>query len=133
MNPILVMALLLFMWPFSSGKKYHLKGNDSVPAASGTVKVQSGDNGNTRLDIKVHNLARPSSLTPAESVYIVWIRPHDGVAEKKGAITLNKNLDGELKVITVARNFDVLITGEQSPGVSEPEGPEVLQTHIDTD
>lgn len=134
MNTALVMVLLLFIWPFSSGKEYHMKGSDSVPAASGTVKAQkNSDNGNTKLDIKVQNLARPSSLSPSENVYIVWIRPHDGTAVKKGAIGLNNNLDGELKVVTVSKNFDVLVTGEQSPSVTEPTGPEVLHAHVDMD
>lgn len=111
-----------------------MKSSDSVPAASGTVKAQkSGNNGNTELDIKVQNLARPSSLSPSENVYIVWIRTKDGTVQKKGALGLNKNLDGELKVVTVSKNFDVLVTGEQSPSVIEPTGSEVLHTHVDMD
>ena len=132
MSTALVMALFLFIWPFSSSKEYHMKGGDSVPAASGTVKAQANsENGNTKLDIKVQNLARPSSLNPSENVYIVWIRSNDGNTEKKGAIGLNKNLDGQLKVVTVSKNFDVVITGEQSPNVTEPTGPEVLHAHVD--
>ncbi len=131
MNSTLVMALFLFLWPFASAKTYHMKASNSVPAATGTVTVQkNSNNGNTRLDIKVNNLANPSSLTPPEDVYIVWIRPNDGTATKKGAIRLDKHLNGELKVITVSKNFDVFITAEQSASVTEPSGAEVLDTHV---
>ena len=134
MKSALVIVLLLFIWPFSSGKLYHMKGSNSVPAASGTVKAKkNNDNGNTRLNIKVHNLAKPSSLNPSENVYVVWIRTNDGTTQKKGAIRLNNNLDGQLKVATVSKSFDVLVTGEQSTSVTEPTGPEVLQAHVDMD
>ncbi len=132
MNSALVMILLIGIWPFSSGKTYHMKASNSVPAATGTVSVQkNSNNGNTRLDIKVNNLAKPSSLTPPENVYIVWVRPHDGTAVKSGAIGVDKTLNGELKVVTVSKNFEVFITAEQSPSVTEPTGTVVLDTNVD--
>lgn len=131
MNSALVMILLIWMWPFSSAKNYNMKASNSVPAATGTVKVEkNSNNGNTKLDIKVSNLAKPSSLTPPENVYIVWIRPHDGTAVKKGAIGVGKNLNGELKLVTVSKNFDVFITAEQSPSVTVPTGATVLDTQV---
>lgn len=132
MNSAPIMALLIiFIWPFSSGKTYHMKASNNIPAATGTVKVQkNGNDGNTRLDIKVNHLAKPTSLTPPENVYIVWIRPHDGTAAKKGIIRVDKNLNGELKVVTVSKNFDVFITAEQSPSVTEPTGDEVLDAQV---
>ncbi len=103
----------------------------SVPAASGSVHAQRDkDNGNTKLDIKVHHLARPSALNPPGNTYIVWVRPKDGDAVKQGALGVNKDLSGELHVITVAKDFDVFITPEQSESVTVPSSLEVLRTHV---
>lgn len=125
-----LMILFLAIWPFSSGKDYHLTASNIVPAASGNVKVQKDDNGNEKLDIKVSNLADPTRLVPPEQVYVVWVRPSGGDAVKQGALSVDNSLDGELKVVTTSRNFDVFVTAEPSAGVSMPSGPEVLHTHI---
>lgn len=106
----------------------------SVPAASGVVKIQKDkDNGNIKLDIKVDHLARPSTLTPSATDYLVWIRPNGGEAVKQGAIGVDKNLSGELKVQTVSKDFDVFITAEQSENATYPSGTEVLRAHVSTD
>jgi hypothetical protein len=119
------------MWPWPSGKEYHLIADSSVPAASGTVKVnRDKDNGNTKLDIKVDHLAKPSSLTPPANAYIVWVRPNGGDPVKQGAIGVGKDLKGELQVVTVSKDFDLLITAEQSDNVTAPSGLEVLHTHL---
>ncbi|MHB1795900.1 MAG: hypothetical protein ACYCPO_13125 [Acidobacteriaceae bacterium] len=134
MKSISVLVLLLFAWPFSSGKTYHMTTSSSIPAASGVVTVKkSGQNHNTELDVKVSNLARPANLAQSANVYILWVRPSDGAAVNAGAIRVNKNLDGELKTATTSKNCDVFITAEQRATVTSPEGPELLQTHITLD
>jgi len=130
MNGILVVLSLLAIWPFSSGKDYKMTAGSSVPAATGTVKVQKDDNGNMKLDIKVNHLANPSSLNPPRNAYIVWVRPGGGEAVKQGAIRVDNDLKGEMKTVTVSRDFDVFITPEPSESVSMPSGPEVLRAHI---
>lgn len=131
MTGVLVTIALLAVWPFSSGKEYRMTGSSSVPAAMGTVKVEKDkDNGNTKLDIKVDHLAKPSSLSPPANNYIVWVRPRDGEAVKQGAIGVDNDLKGELKVVTTSKEFDLFITAEQSETVSTPSGQEVLKTHV---
>lgn len=123
--------LFLAIWPFSSGETYHMTASQSLPAASGTVKVdKGGHNQNTQLDVKVANLAKPVNLTPPANVYILWVRPNGGSAINEGAIRVNNNLDGELKVVTTLKSCDVFITAEQSPTATSPDGINVLQTHI---
>jgi hypothetical protein len=78
----------------------------------------------------VDHLANPSSLTPPADAYIVWVRPSGGAAVKQGAIRVRKDLTGELKTVTVSKDFDLLITAEQSESVSMPSGMEVLHTHV---
>lgn len=131
MKVFLVAVSLLAIWPMSSGKKYHMTADASVPAASGVVAVQTDkSNGNMELDIKVDNLAQPSNLAPPENVYIVWIRPSGEDAHKQGALGVDKNLKGELRTITTSKNFDVFITAEQSGSVIAPSGVEILQAHL---
>ncbi|HET9100692.1 MAG TPA: hypothetical protein VFN62_09900 [Acidobacteriaceae bacterium] len=131
MKAISVLVLFLFVWPFSSGKTFHMVASSAVPAASGTVTVKKGSpNRNTDLDIKVSNLAPPSKLSPAANVYILWVRPIGGAAANEGAIRTNQNLDGELNTATTSKNVDVFITAEQSATVTSPEGQEVLKAHI---
>lgn len=131
MTNILILVSLLAIWPFGSGKEYRMTAGGAVPAASGTVNVnRNKDNGNTQLDIKVEHLAKPASLTPASNVYIVWVRPRGEAPVKQGAIGVNNDLNGEMKTVTVSKDFDLFITAEQSENVAMPNGIEVLHTHI---
>lgn len=104
-----------------------------VSGAQGIVKVQKDkDNGNMKLEIKVEHLARPSSLTPSANAYLVWIRPNGADALKQGAIGVDNNLSGELTVETVAKDFDLFITAEQSDSATVPSSTEVLRTHVNS-
>jgi hypothetical protein len=129
---ILLLAVsLLAVWPFSSGKEYHMTAANSVPGATGIVRVQKDkDNGNTKLNIKVEHLANPASLTPSENAYIVWVQPRGEGATKLGAIGVDKSLKGELNVVTTSKDFDVFITAEQSQSASLPSDVKVLQAHV---
>jgi hypothetical protein len=131
MKTALLLAALLAIWPFSSGQTFVLAPSASVPAASGTVKVSQGDNGNTRLEVQVKHLAQPARLTPPEAVYIVWIQPNGEAAHKLGAIQLDDNLNGDLKTVTTVKVGNLLITAEQSVNVTAPSGTPVLQGHIE--
>ena len=126
---------LLLVWPFSSGKDYHMTADPSVPAAVGTVHAErdKNNNNNTKVDIKVEHLARPASLNPPASSYLVWVRPMDRDAIKEGAIGVGKDLKGEIHVVTVSRDFDVFITPEQSESVTVPSSTEVLRAHVNMD
>ena len=133
MKIAIAMVALLAVWPFNAPKEYQMTSDASVPAATGMVKVQkSKDNGNMKLDIKVDHLATPGSLTPSANSYLVWIRPNGGEAFKQGAIGVDKNLSGELKLETVSKDFDVFITAEQSESVTFPSSTEVLHAHVST-
>lgn len=131
MNDLLVVVSLLAIWPWSSTKEYRMTSGSNVPAATGIVKVKTDkDNGNTELDIKVDHLAHPSSLNPPANAYLVWVRPNAGAPVKQGAIRVNNDLKGELKVVTVAKDFDLFITAEQSESASMPSQVQVLHTRV---
>ncbi|MGA2887994.1 MAG: hypothetical protein ABSE51_08070 [Terracidiphilus sp.] len=131
MKIAIAMVALLAVWPLTGAKEYQMTPAVGVPAATGVVKVERDkDNGNVKLEIKVDHLARPDSLTPSASNYLVWIRPNGGEAFKQGAIGVDKNLKGELKLETVSKDFDVFITAEQSESVTLPSSVEVLTAHV---
>ncbi len=131
MKMTIAMVALLAIWPLTGAKEYQMTSAVSVPGATGVVKVQNAkDNGNMKLDIKVDHLARPGSLTPSANNYLVWIRPNGGEPFKQGAIGVDKNLKGELKLETVSKDFDVFITAEQSESVTFPSSVEVLSAHV---
>jgi hypothetical protein len=131
MKMTIAVLALLAVWPFGSAKEYRMESGAGVPAATGVVKAQKAkENGNIKLAIKVDHLATPSSLTPSANSYLVWIRPNGGEAFKQGAIGVDKNLSGELKLETVSKDFDVFITAEQSDNVTFPSDVQVLRTHI---
>lgn len=102
----------------------------SVPAAVGVAKIKKDSNGNPIVDLKVQHLARPDSLTPPESVYIVWIQPRGGQVMKQGQLRVDDNLQGEFKTSAPSKNFDIFVTAENGPNVTQPTGPEVLRQTI---
>ena len=131
MKGLLVMVSLLAIWPWSASKEYPMRASSSVPAAAGIVKVQRDkDSGNTKLDIRVWHLANPSRLTPSATNYIVWVRPRDGAAVKQGAIRVDENQKGEVKLVTMAKDFEVIITAEQSENADVPSDFQVLRADV---
>jgi len=107
-----------------------LVGSSLVPAAAGKISYEHDRNGNVKLDIKTKHLAAPERLTPAKNSYVVWIRSNDGQTQNAGVLKVNNNLEGSFTTTTPAKAFDVVITAEDSPSVSQPTGPEVMHGSI---
>lgn len=94
------------------------------PAAKLTATLGKDDNNNTTVDLKAQYLAQPESLDPARRFYVVWVqasrvrgrqRP-----ERKGLLHVGENRQGEVRFITPAQSFDIIITAEDDP---TPEAP----------
>jgi len=112
------------------GRKVHMTPATSVPAAAGVAELSKDRNGNVIVDLKVRHLARPENLTPPQSVYIVWLQPRGGQVIKQGQLRVNDNLEGEFKAPAPAQNFDIFVTAESGPTVTQPTGPEVLRQTV---
>ncbi len=128
-----LMFALAFIWPFggSSAEKVQMRTNPGVtPAAQGTISVSRGKNGNTKIDVKVKNLAKPSGLQNPASVYVLWIQPENQTAKNEGEIMIDNNRSGELKAETPYKHFQVFITPEHSPTATSPSGPHVLTATV---
>jgi hypothetical protein len=127
--PILLSCLLF--WPFGGGsKKVDLMAGNTTPGAHGTVSVKVGSNKNTELDLKVYALAQPSSLTPAENVYVVWVQPPGENPKNEGQLSVDKNENGELHTEVPYKRFKVFVTAEQVPQTPAPTGPQVLSADV---
>jgi anti-sigma-K factor RskA len=119
---IAVVAMSLAAWAGEAP----LVASSIVPAARGTVSFEHDKNGNLKYHISTKNLASPQQLTPAKSAYVVWLKPRDGQPQNVGVLTVNSNLEGSLSGMTPAKAFDVTITAEDNPSVTQPTGPEIL-------
>lgn len=122
---------LAFFWPFGGGgRKVQMMAGSVTPAAQGSIQVTNGSNGNTDLDVKAHALAAPSSLTPAENVYVVWIQPPGHAPQNHGQIAVGQHENGELHTETPYKRFQVFITAEENAKTQMPDGPKVLSADV---
>lgn len=120
-----------FFWPSGGGaRKVHMLSGSVAPGASGTVQVNTGNSGNTTLDVKAYALDPPSSLTPAENVYVLWIQAPGWAPQNEGPIAVNASENGELHIETPYKNFRVFITAEDDAGARAPIGPKVLSADV---
>ena len=126
-----LVVCLAFLWPFGGGgRTVHMMAGSVTPGAHGTVQVNTGNNGNTTVDVKAHALAPSSSLTPAENAYVLWIQPPDQAPQNQGRIKVNQNEDAELHTKTAYKRFQVFITAEENAKTESPEGPKVLSADV---
>ncbi len=112
------------------GKKVPMTASTSVPAAAGHAEIGSDRNGNTTIDLKVHHLAKPESLTPPATGYVVWIQPSGQAPQNQGQLQVNGNLDGEYKTNTSYKKFDLFVTAENNLHASNPSGPEIMRQQV---
>lgn len=119
---------MLAFWFFGGSKSVRipLDPNHTVPAAGGSVLAQQTHNGNTRIDLTVHNLAQPVELTPSATHYVVWVQANGYPPEDVGTLKVNNSLHGKLKADTPFKDFTIFITAEQSTQPRSPSGERVL-------
>lgn len=119
-----------FVWPFGGGRKVQMMAGTATPGANATITIRKGSNGNTALDIKAKNLAPPSSLSPAENVYVVWIQSPDHTPQNEGRLRVNQKEQAEIHTSTAYKRFKVIITAEQNAQTREPMGSRILSADI---
>ena len=96
--------------------------SSTLPASEGKVKYSVTKNDNTRIALTVKHLAHPSKLTPPANVYVVWTR------DTKGALKVDKDLNGTLDAETPLHSFEIFLTAEASGEVQQPTDPHLLWT-----
>ncbi len=102
-----------------------------VPASEGTVKATVGDNGNTKVSIRVKHLAPPSKIASDAVVYVVWLQPRNAAKQNIGALVLNDNLEGSLDTMTPHNRFMITVTPEPGGKVAEPTHEPVFTADVE--
>ncbi|MFN7957088.1 MAG: anti-sigma factor [Holophagaceae bacterium] len=113
-------------------KPQEMHGASDIPAGQGTVKVTSGDNGNSNVSIRVKHLAPPSKIAADSTVYVVWFRPVDGDSQNVGALILNSDLEGSLDTLTPHRRFRITVTPEPNGQAASPTNEPVFTYHVES-
>jgi hypothetical protein len=117
---------------FWRSKPQEMHSTEGGLASEGTVRISDGDNGNTKVSIRVKHLAPPSKVAVDSTVYVVWIQPREGDRQNVGALTLNKDLEGSLETLTPHRRFMVSVTPEPNGQVTEPSHEPVFTYNVES-
>jgi hypothetical protein len=127
----LFVALVLTGAVSYADQKFPMTASAAVPAATGNVSVSADNNGNTKVKVNVEHLANPASLTPAQTVYVVWIQQRgSNQPDNAGVIEVGNDLKGGLETTTPYRTFDVFVTAEHNRNATSPNGPQILKATI---
>jgi len=104
-----------------------------VPAAEGEVRLGNAENQNTLLELHVKHLALPEKVRPDAKTYIVWTRASASEAQPQnlGALQVDDERNGRIKAITPLKKFEIFITAETSPLVTQPTGQRLLWTTVE--
>jgi hypothetical protein len=121
-----VLACLLLAGIAVADEHAKLRNGTADPSAVGTVDYHHDRNGNTSMELKVDHLAPPINLQPSKQVYVVWVQAPGQAPQNKGALKVNDDQRGSIKLLSPYPAFDVFVTAEDNEHVSAPTGPEVL-------
>jgi hypothetical protein len=102
----------------------------SIPAGAGTIHYEHDKNHNIKFHIDTKHLARPDSLTPAKSVYVVWIQPRGKDPVNAGVLSVNEKLEGSFRGTTPYQTFDVFVTAEDSASADHPTGTPLMKATV---
>ena len=101
------------------------------PSAQGTVATSTDRNGNVEVEVKVKHLAPAQRLVPPHQAYLVWVQPRGAQAELLGALRVNDGQEGSLKATTTHKDFEVLVTAEDSINPQVPSTNAVLRGAVE--
>lgn len=113
------------------GREDKLTNTGLAPAAEGKIITDNDRNGNTGIEIHVKHMATPQSLTPARQTYLVWVQPRGKDPELLGALRVNSDLEGSLKAATTYKDFEVIITAEDSMKPDTPSSAVILKGTVE--
>src|SRR5206468_4501814 len=124
---VLLSALLLGLAAVAWTDEIPLTTTPVAPAGEGKVSFEHDRNKNTRFTVHTKHLARPDSLTPAKTEYVVRVQSRGKDPQNAGTLKLNDNLEGSVSGTTPYQTFDIIVTAEDNANADRPSGPEVLR------
>lgn len=100
---------------------------ERTSGAVGELKTAKGDNGNTKVELRVQHMPKPGAIDPALETFVLWLRP-EGAQDWKnmGALRLSDEREASLQVVTPFPSFDVQVTAEPESTVAYPGNAVVL-------
>ncbi len=110
-----------------------LRSSTDIPSAQGRLSVKGTEGPNQVVDLTVQHMAPPAKVKSGASAYVVWLLP-DAAKEpiNMGALSVDKDLKGELQFKTPFPKFDVFVTAEHNPTVQSPaENTKLLTASVD--
>ena len=126
----LFLLFSLFLATLAWAREDRLVNTGAAPAAEGKVITDNDRNGNTGVEVQVKHMATPQSLTPPRQAYLVWVQPRGKDPELLGALRVNENLEGSLRAATPYKDFEILITAEDSVKPESPSAAVILKGSV---
>jgi hypothetical protein len=126
----LFLLVSLLLSTLAWAREDRLINTGAAPAAEGKVITDTDRNGNTGVEVQVKHMATPQSLTPPRQAYLVWVQPRGKDPELLGALRVNENLEGSLKAATPYKDFEILITAEDSVKPESPSSAVILKGSV---
>jgi hypothetical protein len=114
------------------GTTVPLQTAESVPAATGSVKIRPERDGNQVVQMRVEHLAPAQKAEQGASAYVVWVEPRDpaGPPQNMGVLQPNEKLEGRFETKVPYKNFEVFVTPEERPGARAPSRPPVMRAMV---
>jgi hypothetical protein len=100
---------------FGGANTQTMRASPSIPSSEGTLETSVDDNDNVHIKLKVERLPHPSKVTPAATVYVVWVRPGSAVLQNAGTLVVDDDMTGELETQTPYKTFQLTVTPEATP------------------
>jgi len=125
---LIISALVIILSSCATSIKFPV--STIAPAADIVASVTKDQNGNTKITIKVKNLAAAERLNPPKAAYVVWI-----VTERDGIHNIgrlsNKNVQSTgLETLTPFKFTEVIITAEDYADAVIPAGIEISRAQL---
>ena len=124
MKKIIVLSLLILA---SCSSKVNFPISNVTPGAEISMKSSKDDNGNTKLTLKAKYLTSPERLTPARSVYIIWLQTKDNGLVNLGKLETDSSSKASFETITPYEADEVFITAEDDVALKYPTGQEITR------
>lgn len=98
--------------------------------AEGQLEVTMNADHETGIQLKVHDLAKPSSL--GANAYVAWAIPvrAEEAPRRVGALALASDHEGALEATVPLNDFWLIVTAEPSPYGRAPMGAQIFSAEI---
>lgn len=133
-NTLVTLASLILVLAISScSQKANFLVSSVVPAAKGSVTVSKTKNDNYEINVQLTDLADPSRLQPAKTMYVVWMETSGNSTQNIGQIKtasgfLSKSMKSSFQTTSSSKPTKIYITAEDNSDIRYPNGIIVLTT-----